>query len=206
MKKILCFGDSNTWGHNPVDMSRLEERWTVFLKEMFSEYEIVEDGVCGRSSKFDVPDTPYSNGIEVFRERYIKKDSNFDLIIVMLGTNDQLKYFNCTAEETAETLRGFAREYREKYGNTAEFLLISPILIRDCALKHQYFSTVYNEKSVKTSLDFAKAISEAAEKENVYFLDAAAIANASDLDGIHMDETEHKKLAVKIAEKIKEIL
>lgn len=206
MKRILCFGDSNTWGHNPVDMSRLERRWTVFLKEMFSEYEIVEDGVCGRSSKFDVPDTPYSNGIEVFRERYINKYSNFDLVIVMLGTNDQLNYFDCTPEETAETLRAFACEYRAKYGNAVEFLFISPILIRDCALKHPYFSTVYSKKSVNNSAGFAKAISEAAEKENVSFLDAAANANASDLDGIHMDETEHKKLAVKIAEKIKEIL
>ena len=113
---------------------------------------------------------------------------------------------DCTAEETAETLRGFASEYRAKYGEGTEFLFVSPILICDCALKHPYFSTVYSEKSVKTSADFAKAISEAAKKENVYFLDAASVAKASGIDGIHMDETEHKKLAVKIAEKIKEIL
>ena len=46
MKKILCFGDSNTWGHNPVDCSKLEKPWTVWLKDIVPEYEIVSDGVC----------------------------------------------------------------------------------------------------------------------------------------------------------------
>ena len=45
MKKILCFGDSNTWGHNPVDCSQLEKPWTVWLKNIVPEYEIVSDGV-----------------------------------------------------------------------------------------------------------------------------------------------------------------
>lgn len=204
MKKILCFGDSNTWGHNPVDCSRLDIRWTVCLKEMLSEYEIVEDGVCGRSTHFDVPDTPYSNGIEVFRERYIKSDDKFDLIIIMLGTNDRLNYFDCTAEETAEVLGKFVNEYRMKH--SAEFLIVSPILIRENALKHPIFSTLYSEKAVAASRDFAKAIADTAKKENAYFLDAAEVASASELDGIHMDEANHKKLAVAIAEKIKEIL
>lgn len=50
MKKILCFGDSNTWGHNPVDCSKLEKPWTVWLKDIVPEYEMVSDGVCGRAT------------------------------------------------------------------------------------------------------------------------------------------------------------
>lgn len=204
MKKILCFGDSNTWGHNPADGSRLGYRWTTGLKEMFPECQITVDGLCGRSTS-DVSDTD-TNGITAFRERYIKNESVFDLIIIMLGTNDQLNSIDYTPEKTADMLCEYVTEYRNKYGEKTQFLLVSPILIRNRALKHPYFSTVYSEKSVKNSAEFAKAISEAAKKENVYFLDAASIAYASELDGIHMDEAEHKKLAVKIAEKIKEIL
>lgn len=204
MKRILCFGDSNTWGHDPIDGSQLERHWTVFLKEMLSEYEIIEDGVCGRSTKFDVPDTPNSNGIEVFRERYINSEDKFDLIIIMLGTNDKLNYFDCTAEETAQALADCVSEYRKKH--TAEFLLVSPVLIRKNALEHPIFGALYSEKSVIGSQEFAKAILNAAKRENAYFLDAAGVARASDTDGIHMDEAEHKKLAERIAEKIKEIL
>ena len=50
MKKILCFGDSNTWGHNPIDCLQLEKPWTVWLKNIVPEYEIVSDGVCGSNN------------------------------------------------------------------------------------------------------------------------------------------------------------
>ena len=34
MKKILCYGDSNTFGYNPYDASRYNEhtRWTAILQ------------------------------------------------------------------------------------------------------------------------------------------------------------------------------
>ena len=44
MKKILCYGDSNTFGYNPFDASRLDEktRWTALLQEnLGSDFEII---------------------------------------------------------------------------------------------------------------------------------------------------------------------
>lgn len=206
VKKILCFGDSNTWGHDPADGAQLSYRWTTGLAQMLPDYEITIDGACGRSTKFDVPDMSDSNGIDVFRERYINTENDFDLIIIMLGTNDQLNFFDCTAKETAETIGAYVREYRLKHGNKTEFLIISPILIRACALKHPIFGTLYSEKSVEASKNFAGSFSDMADTENAHFLDAGSIAKASDTDGIHMDIKEHRKLAQAIAEKVKEIL
>ena len=39
MKRIVCFGDSNTFGHNPLDGSRLprDQRWTGILSDLFGE-------------------------------------------------------------------------------------------------------------------------------------------------------------------------
>ncbi len=206
VKKILCFGDSNTWGHDPADGSQLSYRWTSGLAEMLPDCKITADGACGRSTKFAVPDMRDSNGIEVFRERYINTENDFDLIIIMLGTNDQLNFFDCTAKETAETIGEYVKEYRKRHGNKTEFLVVSPILIRACALKHPVFSTLYSEKAVETLKGFASAFSDMAKTEDVYFLDAGSTAQASDTDGIHMDIKEHKKLAQAIAEKVKEIL
>lgn len=207
MKKVLCFGDSNTWGHNPEDGSGLERRWPVVLAELLPECDIIQDGVCGRSTKFDVPDTPNSNGIEVFRERYLNSDNDFDLIIIMLGTNDQLNYLNCSASETAEALRLFATGCRDKFGRLKpDILLVSPIYIRKCALVHPIFKDLYSEKSVAESKLFAENILKIASQEDVYFLNAAEYASASEKDGVHMDAVEHGKLANAIAEKIKLIL
>lgn len=84
MKKILCFGDSNTWGHNPVDCSKLEKPWTVWLKDIVPEYEIVSDGVCGRATTHYLENEDKTNGLKDFRERYLSGENDFDLIIIML--------------------------------------------------------------------------------------------------------------------------
>ena len=39
MKKILCYGDSNTFGYNPYDASRYNEhtRWTAILQNILGK-------------------------------------------------------------------------------------------------------------------------------------------------------------------------
>ena len=55
MKRILCFGDSNTYGHSPKDASRLSKRWTKITENLLGEdYEIIEEGLCGRTTDFHV--------------------------------------------------------------------------------------------------------------------------------------------------------
>lgn len=204
MKKVLCFGDSNTWGHDPADCSQLLRRWTVMAGERLQEYEIIQDGVCGRTTRYGEHDT---NGFEVFKERYIDKDCDFDLIIIMLGTNDTLNDFAVSPDETADALGLFVKECRIKYGNKKpEILLVSPIKIKERALTHELFGTLYSAKSVEDSAHFAENIESAAKREGAYFLDAALFAEASDIDGVHMTSDEHERLAGAIIEKIKMIL
>ena len=186
MKKILCFGDSNTWGHNPVDCSQLEKPWTVWLKDIVPEYEIVSDGVCGRATTHYLENEDKTNGLKDFRERYLSGENDFDLIIIMLGTNDVLN---------------------NKFGkDKPKILLVSPILINDNCLTHPIFKELYSEKSIEKSTHFAEYISKLADEEDTYFMNAADYAKASDIDGIHMVPEEHKKLANAFADKIKEIL
>ena len=47
--RILCIGDSNTWGYNPVNGRRFEKRWPKILGEMMPDSEIIEEGLCGRT-------------------------------------------------------------------------------------------------------------------------------------------------------------
>lgn len=207
MKRILCFGDSNTWGHNPIDCSQLERRWTVILQEMLPDCEIIQDGRCGRSTKFDVPDMPETNGLITFRERYLQGENEFDMIIIMLGTNDLLNHFDCPVEETANTLRTYVKECHAKFGkDRPQILLVSPILVRDYVTKNPIFKDQYDMSAVIKSKSFAQNISAVAQQEGVHFLDASKAAMASSIDGVHMDSAEHEKLAIAIAAKIKSIL
>ena len=47
--RILCIGDSNTWGYNPENGWRHENRWTKVLQKLMPENEIVEEGMNGRT-------------------------------------------------------------------------------------------------------------------------------------------------------------
>lgn len=207
MKRILCFGDSNTWGHNPADGSKLKGCWPDVLEELLPECDIVRDGVCGRSTEFDVPDIPNANGMEVFRKKYLNGRNEFDMIIIMLGTNDLLKYFNCGAAETARALKGFVTEFKSFFSDAdTEILLVSPVHIRRSVLKHPIFKELYGENAVRESERFAQYISQTAKETGAYFLDAAEYASASDMDGVHMDAEDHEKLAKAVASEIKLIL
>lgn len=55
-KRILCFGDSNTWGFTPITGERYPEgvRWTSLLGE-YTGAQIIEEGLNGRTSIFDDP-------------------------------------------------------------------------------------------------------------------------------------------------------
>lgn len=204
MKKILCFGDSNTWGHNPIDCSKLEKPWPVILREMLPNCEIIENGVCGRTTVFDDPTAPGKNGITAFR-KLISNKERADLAIIMLGTNDTLNFYDCDATGSAEAVRTFVKEWREAFSDS-KMLIISPIEIKEYALTHPIFSTLYNKASIEKSKEFADYYSNMAKEENVYFMDAAKTAEASDIDGIHMIPSEHEKLAQAVYEKIREII
>ena len=60
MKNILCYGDSNTWGAQPVlklgspNRYPLEVRWTTVMQnQLGSDYHVIAEGLNGRTSAFD---------------------------------------------------------------------------------------------------------------------------------------------------------
>lgn len=208
MKKILCYGDSNTYGHNPADCSRLSVRWTKLLAESLGDnYEIVEEGLCGRTTVFDDPFDSGLNGRDLL-EPIIKTHKPLDLIIIMLGTNDLQTRFSPTAPAVArgvETLIKIAKNPFIYGGKIPEILVVSPILI-DEELGNSYFAAIYGvKKAADISKQLAPQIEAVAKQHGVLFMDAAKYAKPSPLDGVHMDEENHKKLADAFVDKIKEI-
>lgn len=200
MKKILCFGDSNTWGHDPRDGSKLAKPWPELLSEKLPDCEIIQDGVCGRTTVFDDPTAEGKNGITAFEERIADK-READLAIIMLGTNDTLNYYKCPAKESAKAMRRFVREWKAAFPES-QVLVVSPIEIREPMLKHPIFRVLYSQTSIEESKKFAACYEKMAKEEGVYFLDAAKYAKASDLDGIHMEPAEHEKLAKAVYAKV----
>lgn len=207
MKRILCYGDSNTYGHNPLNGNRLEGRWTKILCDMLGEeYEIIEEGLCGRTTVFDDNYDKGRNG-EALIEPTIASHTPIDLIVIMLGTNDIQTQFSKTAFDIARGIETLIRRIKNPYmyGNYSvpKILVISPILI-DISIKNSFFGSLFGaERAVELSKKLAEQYKRVVDLyEDTYFMNAADFASASVLDGLHMDSENHKKLAEGIAAKI----
>ena len=209
-KRILCFGDSNTWGAIPQQMNRYDSntRWTGILqKELGDEYTIIEEGYCGRTTVFDDPIENRLSGIKYFYP-CIESQSPLDLIIIMLGTNDLKPRFGVNAGSIASAIKNYvdAAKIIPMSGAQPKILLVSPILVDSSYIKNPISLSCFGKNADKRSSELAFAYEEIANSLQLHFMNAADYANASALDGIHMDAKEHQKLGIAFAKKVREIL
>ncbi len=220
MKRILCYGDSNTFGANPAWVPEWDsdpqksvrltkkDRWTGILGELLGDgYEVIEEGLNSRTTIFSDPITPYVNG-KTYVVPCILTHRPIDLMVIMLGTNDIKTSFNpCEGtlqRAMEELLKEILNPYLWEHQKVANILLVSPPILRE-TIQNSPFYGMYDDKSVELSKKLAGLYEELAQKYGCYFLDAAQFAQASDLDCLHMDPENHRRLAKAICEKTKTI-
>ena len=106
MKRLLCYGDSNTWGTIPGTWGgRYDEniRWTKRLAKILGgEFEVIEEGFRGRNIAQDDEKFPRGNrnGALFFSQCVLTHDP-VDYLILMLGTNNLKLEFDYDAEKCA---------------------------------------------------------------------------------------------------------
>lgn len=85
---ILCFGDSNTWGHCPEGGRWARDiRWPGALQALLPDDYVMENGLCGRTTVFTDPLMDGRRGIEDL-PTLLDICQPLDWFVVMLGTND----------------------------------------------------------------------------------------------------------------------
>lgn len=213
MKRILCYGDSNTWGNIPADGRRYpaDVRWTgVAAKLLGDGYSIIEEGLNGRTTSFDDYYVDCRNGRKGLGYA-LCAHAPVDLIVVSLGTND-LKYTGAVGSYKGldELLRliehadgCYPAAGCSIFPNGVKILVISPIhLYPDIAVLRPE-SSIYNK--YEESLKFAEYFAQIAAAHGAEFLDAAAYAEPSVKDCVHMEPASHLALGTAIAKKIRTI-
>ena len=208
--RILCIGDSNTWGATPgEDSLRLEKRWTKVLQELRPNDEIIEEGLSGRTITAKDTIVPVRCGVDTL-PLLMLSHVPVDLVIIMLGTNDLKKQFNPSAKHLARGIEEFIKYIRnphlvENY-KTPKILVVSPVHLRDEILERQNSFGEYDENSLRQSRFLAQTYKEVTDKYGVDFLNASRVAETSEVDCIHIDEKNHELLGRYISSKISEIL
>lgn len=212
-KRILCYGDSNTWGYTPLTGERYDDdtRWTqVLARELGEDYTVIEDGLGGRTTVFEDPHVPCRSGRDGLPYALLTARP-IDLVIIMLGTND-LPHTNAfgssrgVSEIVHRTLNAstFYKDSSKIFRDAPKVLLVSPIRLHpeiDRIMPESGYRGQYAE-----SCRFAEFTRQVAESYGLPWLDAAEYAAPSDADGVHMLPQGHIALGKAIAEKVAEIL
>ena len=180
--RILCFGDSNTYGYDPRgffgDRYGVEDRWVDLLAKQ-TGHEVINAGANGR----EIPRNPYTL-------RLLTEHTPVDIFLVMLGTNDLLQ--STSAKEAATRMEAFLNSLLP---NCKQILLVAPPPMKRGAW-------VPKDELVTESIHLTEAYKLLAEKLNVPFVDTRNWNIELTFDGVHFTETGHHTLATHLMEVI----
>lgn len=206
-KVIVCFGDSNTWGAKPDGSGRFasDVRWTGVLQETLgTDYKVIEEGLNGRTTNIDDTIEEDRNGRRHLPS-LLESHRPFDLITIMLGTNDLKARHNRAAPDIAQSAAKLADLARRSAcgpdGLAPRVLLIAPpaTIVSGNGLDALFDGSVEKSRQFPTQYAFW------ADAVGVDFLDAGSVIVSSPVDGIHFDAEEHGKLGKAVAQKVKTI-
>ncbi len=201
MKRILCFGDSNTHGYcaDPSDCMEgggrfnEEERWTRRLQTALGEsYLIIEEGLSGRTTVFPDPLQVGAMGGD-YLIPCIQSHQPIDLLVIMLGTNDTKERLSANAPCIGLGMRRLVEMARTQ--GVTNFLLIAPPPIREEIYGSGVKGTM-GAGCVEKSQQLAAVYEKIAQELGVHFWDAGSLGQVfNSVDYMHLTAQGHKKMA-----------
>jgi lysophospholipase L1-like esterase len=208
--RILAFGDSNTWGRIPGDdnTARYQPnvRWTGVLQNLLGDkYDVVEEGLNGRTTNLDSPHKAGKNGSTYFFS-CLESQKPLDVVIIALGKNDLKAKYNRSAVEIAQGLAECVEAFK-KEGKTRNSTLPTLIILSTCIVQE-----IERERFGKMETDFLGANLKSkqlpalykaiAENNNAIFTDLSEAVPVSTKDGVHLEIAEHEKIATILFQEI----
>lgn len=193
MKKILCFGDSNTYGYIPNNGARYDKntRWTGVLSLLsHGKFKIIEDGCNNRTAFAANPAGKIFTGYEILPELLT---DDFDAVVLTIGINDTQFLYNLSSIEIASGVEKLINIVKVK-SPQAKILLVAPSILTDDVLNGN-FACLFDRTSIEKSRQLPLLYQKIAEKQNIEFLDLNSVAKTSSLDGLHYAPEQHLKIA-----------
>lgn len=173
--RVLCFGDSNTYGYDPRgffgDRYETDDRWPELLKAK-TGWDVINLGVNGREiPRGHVP------------LHLLTEYAPVDIFLAMLGTNDLLQ--GATAAEAAARMETFLNSLLPHCKN---ILLVAPPPMKRG-------TWVPSDTLVAESIHLAEEYQTLSEKMNIPFVDTRGWNIDLCFDGVHFTGEGHHTFA-----------
>lgn len=182
MKKLICIGDSNTYGFDPRSYlgSRYDQPWPELLAAE-TGLEVVNLGQNG----MEIP----NDDLELdFLYWKLQSELPADGITVMLGTNDLLNARLPDQEAVTRRMEWFLRQLKVDFPRVKLWLIAPPPVF------------VGEKRRDSASQRLGECYRQLARRLDIGFLDAAQWQLGTAFDGVHLTEEAHCRFAQHLQE------
>ncbi|MGN6379167.1 MAG: GDSL-type esterase/lipase family protein [Gaiellales bacterium] len=207
MQTVLCFGDSNTWGYEASTGARLGrwQRWPgVAQQELGEDVYVIEEGLGGRTTTFEIPGLPNRNGFAAL-PMLLETHEPLDLVVISLGTND-MWVPGATARDAARGVGAMVDVVRASTLGPGEaapavLVVVPPPL---AALSEEW--TAESDDLVRESSRFGDAYRDVLRAREVPLVDLGELISSSAADGIHFEAQDHAAIGRAVAAAVRAAL
>jgi lysophospholipase L1-like esterase len=205
VRTVLCFGDSNTWGHDPETGERFprDVRWPGRLQAALGDgWHVVEEGLNGRTATLDSPVADGKNGL-AYLQPCLESHAPLDVVLIALGTNDLAERYSLTATDVARAAARLAAVVARSEAGVGGGPPL-PILVCPPRVGEATWAEDWAGAPAKSAL-LAERFRTVADEGGFGLIDLGEVTRFSDVDGIHLDAAGHAAVATHVEQALRRL-
>lgn len=207
--RILCYGDSNTWGWVPGKMGAerfgTDVRWPALLQnKLGNTYEVIEEALGARTTAYDDqnPALPLRNGLQTLPIA-LEAHLPIDILVLMLGSADCKQRLGLSAQDIADGMRQLvetAQNYRTIDNRPIKHIIIIAPAVLDG--RTELMQKLFTEGAEQKSREIVELYKNVAAETGCTYFDANTVAKVDPTEGIHLGPESLAALATSLGELI----
>ena len=214
MKAILAYGDSITYGANPVmggPRHAFEDRWPSALEAgLGGAARVIAEGLGGRTTAHDDWFANADrNGARIL-PTLLASHNPLDAVVIMLGTNDLKPHLGRTALEASYGIRRLVqviRGHAAMDGSTPPaVVIVAPPHLSKTSVHPEMMDHFGQDAAIAQSKLFATYYKRRADELGAAFFDASTMAQPDPADGVHLDAKNTRAIGEGLVPVVKSVL
>ncbi|WP_018350141.1 GDSL-type esterase/lipase family protein [Longispora albida] len=206
--RVLCFGDSNTYGQRAEDVDRgrwpVDVRWTGLLQKLLGDgYSVIEEGLNGRTTDLDEEGGRPGRSGRAYLIPCLESHYPLDVVVLWLGANDCKPQFGRPVAEIVAAVGRLVGDIRAWVaGQEAvepRIILLGPTDLDESQPDfHEFVPAQYAPEILAKVRQLPAAYRALAAELGVEFADVST-AGRPGADGMHLSLDSHPAVAALVA-------